>query len=52
MIFPREMALAEAAWSPKDSRNWRDFLRRLQVDESRLEKLGVNYRRNPEETGE
>ena len=52
MIFPREMALAEAAWSPKDSRNWRDFLRLLQVDESRLEKLGVNYRRNPEETGE
>ena len=44
MIFPRLDALAEVVWSPKDSRNWEDFQRRLKVDERRLDKLGVNHR--------
>jgi hexosaminidase len=52
MIFPRECAMAEVTWSPKESRNWEDFLRRLEIDERRLDQLGVNYRRNPTETGE
>ena len=44
MAFPREIALAEVTWSPKEARNYGDFLRRLKVDEKRLEALGVNYR--------
>lgn len=44
MIFPRESALAEVAWSAKAARNYDDFLRRLKVDEQRLNELGVNYR--------
>ncbi len=44
MIFPRACALAEATWSPKDSRNWDDFTHRLQADEKRLDQLGVTYR--------
>jgi hexosaminidase len=44
MAFPREIALAEVTWSPKDARNYDDFLRRLKVDEKRLDGLGVNYR--------
>lgn len=44
MISPRLDALAEVVWSPKDSRNWEDFQRRLKVDEQRLDKLGVNHR--------
>src|ERR1017187_10273808 len=44
MIFPRLDALAEVVWSPKESRNWEDFQQRLQVDEQRLDKLGVNHR--------
>ena len=44
MIFPRESALAEVAWSAKVARNYDDFLRRLKVDEQRLNELGVNYR--------
>jgi hexosaminidase len=44
MIFPRLDALAEVVWSPKDSRNWEDFQRRLKVDEQRLDELGVNHR--------
>jgi hexosaminidase len=52
MIFPRESALAEVAWSPKDARNLDDFLRRLETDLRRLDQMGVNYRRNPLDTGE
>jgi hexosaminidase len=44
MIFPRVFAIAEAAWSPKDARNYDDFLRRLKTDEHRLDQMGVNYR--------
>ncbi|HLP77610.1 MAG TPA: beta-N-acetylhexosaminidase, partial [Candidatus Paceibacterota bacterium] len=44
MIFPRAFAMAEVTWSPKESRNYDDFLRRLKTDERRLDKLGVNYR--------
>ncbi len=44
MIFPRLSALAEVTWSPKDSRNFDDFKRRLKLDEQRLDRLGVNYR--------
>jgi hexosaminidase len=52
MIFPRECAMAEALWSPQDSRNWDDFLARVKINERRLDALGVNYRRNPTQTGE
>ena len=45
MIFPRLCALAEVTWSPKASRNWEDFLRRLQTHARRLDLLGINYRR-------
>ena len=44
MVFPRLCALAEVAWSDKNSRDWNDFQSRLKVDEQRLDKPGVNYR--------
>ncbi len=44
MIFPREAAMAEVVWSPKEARNWEDFQRRLAVDCRRLDQMGVNYR--------
>ena len=49
MIFPRECAIAEIAWSAKDSRNWDDFLRRLQIQEQRFDELNINYRHAPPE---
>jgi hexosaminidase len=52
MIFPRECALAEVTWSPKEARNLDDFLRRLETDERRLDQIGVNYRRNPLDDGQ
>ncbi|HXC34247.1 MAG TPA: family 20 glycosylhydrolase [Candidatus Acidoferrales bacterium] len=45
MIFPRACAMAEVGWSAKDARNWDDFQKRMTMDEQRLDKLGVNYRR-------
>ena len=45
MIWPRECALAEVTWSPKDSHNYDDFIRRLKVHAKRLEEMGMNYRR-------
>jgi hexosaminidase len=44
MVFPRLSALAEVDWSPKSSRDWNDFLRRVRVDDLRLDQLGVNHR--------
>jgi len=44
MAFPRACALSEVLWSPKDSRNPRQFLSRLVKHQSRLKAAGVNYR--------
>jgi hexosaminidase len=53
MVFPRLCALAEVVWSPKASRDWDDFSRRVRIDCLRLDRLGVNHRALssiPEET--
>ena len=52
MIFPRACALAEVTWSPKDARNWDDFMRRLQVHVRRFDQLNINYRHAAVETAE
>jgi hexosaminidase len=45
MAFPRLCALAEVVWTPKESRHWHNFTRRLVIHEQRLHQLGINYRR-------
>ena len=45
MAFPRELALAEAVWTPQASREYRDFLARLTGNATHLDALGVNYAR-------
>jgi hexosaminidase len=52
MIFPRECAIAEITWSAKDSRDWDDFMRRLQIQAQRFDELGINYRHASVETSE
>jgi hexosaminidase len=49
MAFPRLDALAEVVWSPKESRNYDDFLARLPSDLDRLKILDVNYRKLDQE---
>jgi hexosaminidase len=44
MTFPRACALAEDTWSAKNTKNWDDFMRRLQIHVRRLGELDINYR--------
>ena len=45
MAFPRACALAEAAWSPQEARDWEGFQTRLTTHLKRLDGLQVNYRK-------
>ena len=44
MNFPREFAMAEVLWSPRERRDWRDFESRLAPQLAALDRLGVRYR--------
>jgi hexosaminidase len=44
MVFPRLVALAEVAWTPRERKDFRDFLLRLDTHTRRLNILDVNYR--------
>ena len=46
-IFPRLVALSELVWSSKESKEWSDFRNRLRAHCERLDKLGVNFYRDP-----
>lgn len=43
MTFPRLAAMAEVLWSPKETRSWEDFSRRLQQFMKRYDQAGINY---------
>jgi len=43
MLFPRLSALSEVLWSPRESRNWEDFSKRLLVQFSRYHLWKINY---------
>lgn len=42
-VFPRLCAIAEIGWSPKDSRDWKDFQRRMDAHYGRFDAMGVTY---------
>jgi hexosaminidase len=44
MAFPRASALAEVLWTPREGREYTDFVRRLATHLERLAALDVNYR--------
>ncbi len=44
MAFPRLLALAEVTWTPKEQKNYADFLNRLEAQQQRLRALEVNFR--------
>lgn len=46
-VFPRLCALAEAAWTPKELRDWADFKTRLGAHLDRLKRLDVAYANDP-----
>jgi hexosaminidase len=43
MLWPRSFALAEVLWSPKEKRNWGDFVQRTDFNLTRLELAGINF---------
>ncbi len=43
MTWPRGWALAEDFWSPNDSKNWGNFIQRVQKQFGRADEEGVNY---------
>ncbi len=43
MTWPRGMAIAEAVWSPKEKRNWNDFISRVENHLPRLDSAGTKY---------
>lgn len=46
MTYPRAWALAEVAWSPRESKNWQDFTRRMEYHFLRADMAGINYARS------
>ncbi|MDQ6857905.1 MAG: beta-N-acetylhexosaminidase [Chloroflexota bacterium] len=45
MAYPRVLALAEIAWSPRAARDWASFQQRLPAALAFLDRLGVHYRK-------
>lgn len=43
MMYPRACAIAEVAWSPKENRNYEDFLTRLDTHFKHLDAWDVHY---------
>jgi hexosaminidase len=48
MVYPRASAMAEVVWSPKESRDYSDFVQRMKTHVKRLEAWGVNYAKHIE----
>ncbi len=42
-IWPRQAAIAECLWTPREAKSWPDFERRLRPFQTLLERLGVRY---------
>lgn len=46
MTWPRGIALSEVYWSPKTTRNWDDFTKRLEGEFDYLDASGIKYARS------
>jgi hexosaminidase len=47
MTFPRLLAVAELAWSPK-GQSWEEYRNRLVEHGKRMEAMGINFFRSPD----
>ena len=43
MVWPRGWALAEDFWSPNASKNWNNFIQRVEKQFARYDIAGINY---------
>lgn len=51
MIWPRSLAVAECLWSPKEKKNWDDFVRRTEATFQRMDIQQVKYARSMYDAG-
>lgn len=45
MLFPRAWALSEVFWSPKESKDWSNFINRVEAQFERSDAAQINYSR-------
>ena len=43
MIWPRTFAIAESVWSPKEKKNWNNFIDRVETHFERFDEAELNY---------
>jgi hexosaminidase len=43
MIWPRALALSEVLWSPKEKRNWNEFVAKVEKHFERFDKMNIKY---------
>jgi hexosaminidase len=48
MVYPRASAMAEVLWTPKEQKNYDEFVQRMKVHVQRLGSLKVNYAKHIE----
>lgn len=48
MVYPRAIAMAEVVWSPREGRDYADFVNRMRWHVNVLKQLGVNYAKHIE----
>ena len=51
MIWPRSLAVAECLWSPKEKKNWDDFVRRTEATLQRMDVQQIKYARSLYDAG-
>lgn len=51
MVWPRSLAVAECLWSPKEKKNWNDFVRRTEATFQRMDIQQIKYARSLYDAG-
>lgn len=46
MVWPRALAVAESVWSPKGSKNWKNFVARVENEFDRMDVAEIKYSRS------
>lgn len=46
MVWPRALAVSEAVWSPKEKKDWKNFVTRVENEFSRMDYAEVKYSRS------
>jgi hexosaminidase len=43
MLWPRALAIAESVWSPKNKKDWKDFVLRVENEFTRMDEAKIKY---------